>query len=102
MIGKRTKLELARRAKDHPDKPNPDGISPTTPSVLERFEQLNQVGIALSKETDTTRLLESILETAKRITNADGGTIYRTSDDDSLRFEILHTDSLGLQMGGTT
>jgi HD-GYP domain-containing protein (c-di-GMP phosphodiesterase class II) len=69
---------------------------------LERFEQVIQIGIALSKETDTMRLLETILETAKRITGADGGTFYRATDNGTLTFEILHTDSLGLAMGGTS
>ena len=71
-------------------------------NLLERLEQLNQIGIALSKETDTTQLIETILVTAKRITNADGGTIYRVVDNRMLKFEIMHTDSLGLAIGGTT
>jgi HD-GYP domain-containing protein (c-di-GMP phosphodiesterase class II) len=71
-------------------------------NLLDRLEQLNQVGIALSRERDTTRLLETILVTAKRITNADGGTLYRVTEDGALKFEIVHTDSLGLAMGGTT
>src|SRR5439155_23592714 len=71
-------------------------------NLLERVEQLNQIGIALSKETDLTRLLETILVVAKRITNADGGTLYRVTEDRTLKFEIMRTDSLGLAMGGTT
>ena len=70
--------------------------------VLERLEQLSQIGIALSKERDTNRLLETILAVAKGITNADGGTLYRVSENRTLEFEILQTDSLGLAMGGTT
>jgi HD-GYP domain-containing protein (c-di-GMP phosphodiesterase class II) len=70
--------------------------------LIERLEQLNEIGIALSKETDITRLLETILIVAKRITNADGGTLYRVTEDRTLRFEIMRTDSLGLAMGGTT
>ena len=71
-------------------------------NLLERVEQLNQIGIALSKETDTTRLLETIVVVAKRITNADGGTLYRVTDERTLEFEIMRTDSLALAMGGTT
>ena len=41
-----------------------------------RLKELNSIGIALSKEQSTTRLLETILVAAKNITNADGGTIY--------------------------
>ena len=71
--------------------------------LLKRLEQLNAIGVALSKERDITRLLESILLAAKTITNADGGTLYRVTDDGlALRFEILRTDSLKIAMGGTS
>ncbi len=71
--------------------------------LLRRLEQLNAVGAALSKERDITRLLESILVAAKTITQADGGTLYRvTEDGQDLRFEILKTDSLKIAMGGTS
>ena len=36
-------------------------------NLFERLEQLNQVGVALSKETDINRLLEAILLAAKSI-----------------------------------
>jgi HD-GYP domain-containing protein (c-di-GMP phosphodiesterase class II) len=68
-----------------------------------RLEQLNAIGAALSKERDINRLMESILIAAKTITHADGGTLYRmTEDGQALRFEILRTDSLHIAMGGTT
>lgn len=71
--------------------------------LLKRLEQLNAIGASLSQERDITRLLERILLAAKSITNADGGTIYRTAEDgQTLRFEILHTDSLRIAMGGTS
>jgi HD-GYP domain-containing protein (c-di-GMP phosphodiesterase class II) len=71
--------------------------------LLKRLEQLNQVGVSLSKERDITRLLETILLAAKSITHADGGTLYRLMDDGkALRFEILRTDSLSIAMGGTS
>jgi HD-GYP domain-containing protein (c-di-GMP phosphodiesterase class II) len=71
--------------------------------LLRRLEQLNEIGAALSSERDIERLLEKILLAAKTITHADGGTLYRMSDDGkSLRFEIMRTDSLGLAIGGTT
>jgi hypothetical protein len=57
----------------------------------------------LSKVKDTNRLLEAILVAAKKITNADGGTLYRVDADKKLvHFEILRTDSLNIAMGGTT
>ena len=71
--------------------------------LLKRLEQLNDIGASLSKERDITRLLERILLAAKAITNADGGTLYRMREDgQSLRFEILRTDSLHIAMGGTS
>ncbi len=71
--------------------------------LFRRLEQLNDIGAALSKERDINRLLESILVAAKTITHADGGTLYRVTEDArALRFEILRTDSLKIAMGGTT
>jgi HD-GYP domain-containing protein (c-di-GMP phosphodiesterase class II) len=69
-----------------------------------RLADLNQIGIALSQEKHLDRLLEIILIAAKKITNADGGTLYRRHADqkDVLSFEIIRTDSLGIAMGGTT
>lgn len=75
----------------------------STEDLFRRLEQLNVIGAALSKERDINRLLETILIAAKDITHADGGTLYRvTEDGKALRFEILRTDSLAIAMGGTT
>jgi HD-GYP domain-containing protein (c-di-GMP phosphodiesterase class II) len=74
----------------------------TVEGLLGRLEQLNDIGVALSQERDITRLLEYILMAAKGITHADGGTIYsKVVGSDSLRFEILRTDSLNIAMGGS-
>ena len=71
--------------------------------LFRRLEQLNDIGAALSKERDINRLLETILVAAKTITHADGGTLYRLTDDGQhLRFEIVRTDSLNILLGGTT
>lgn len=70
--------------------------------LLSRLEELNQIGVALSREHDTTRLLELILRAAKAITHADGGTLYRVVDDKALRFEIVLNDSLKIAMGGSS
>src|SRR5690349_16485562 len=67
-----------------------------------RLEQLNAIGASLSAERDINRLLESILMAAKTITNADGGTLYRVTEDKMLRFEIVRTTSLKYYLGGTT
>jgi HD-GYP domain-containing protein (c-di-GMP phosphodiesterase class II) len=67
-----------------------------------RLEQLNAIGASLSAERDINRLLESILSAAKTITRADGGTLYRVTDEKTLRFEIVRTTSLQYYLGGTT
>ncbi|HEY0720124.1 MAG TPA: HD domain-containing phosphohydrolase [Gammaproteobacteria bacterium] len=69
---------------------------------LKRIEKLNEIGIALSAEKNTPRLLEMILLGAKEITNADGGTLYSVQEDGTIKMEILRTDSLDFAMGGTT
>ena len=75
----------------------------STAEMFRRLEELNGIGISLSQEKDTNRLLEAILVAAKKITNADGGTLYRVDNDRKLvYFEILRTDSLNVAMGGTT
>jgi len=68
-------------------------------SELPQIERLNAIGIALSSERNIPRLLEMVLSEAIRITCADGGTLY-TVDGDQLQFEVMHSNSLGLAMGG--
>ena len=75
---------------------------PDQAGLLGRLEQLNRIGVALSKETDINRLLEAILIAAKDITHADGGTLYRVTEERTLKFEIMRNDTLNLAMGGTT
>ena len=70
--------------------------------LVQRLEQLNAIGASLSAERDIDRLLEAILTAAKSITRADGGTLYRLTEDGTLRFEILRTSSLKYYLGGTT
>jgi len=69
----------------------------------QRLEQLNTIGASLSAERDIDRLLEGILNAAKKITRADGGTLYRVTEDrKALRFEIVRTSSLKVYLGGKT
>ena len=71
--------------------------------IFRRLDQLNAIGAALSSERDINSLLEKILLAAKEITAADGGTLYRvTEDEKSLRFEILRNDTLKIALGGTS
>ncbi|HAI69565.1 MAG TPA: phosphohydrolase [Gammaproteobacteria bacterium] len=69
---------------------------------LQRLRTLLNVGIALSAEKDGTRLLEMILQEAKRIAFADGGTLYTRTEDNHLKFEIMLNDTLKLHTGGTS
>lgn len=75
---------------------------PDSGDLLQRLDQLVEIGVALSSERDIDKLLESILVAAKSITNADGGTLYRMQDGKDLKFEIVRNDSLGIAMGGTS
>ena len=83
----------------------PDTVNKTkqlSKDLLARLNYLTEVSKALSSEHDINRLLETILIAGKNITHADGGTLYRVVDGKQLVFEILHTDSLGAAMGGTS
>src|SRR3989338_5017897 len=72
-------------------------------NLLHRLKELNEIGIALSQQHDINSLLETILVAAKRITNADAGTLYLHEPEQRvLRFEIMRTDSLKIAMGGTS
>jgi len=76
--------------------------TPDSTDLLQRLDQLVEIGVALSSERDIDKLLESILVAAKSITNADGGTLYRMQDGRDLKFEIMRNDTLGIAMGGTS
>jgi HD-GYP domain-containing protein (c-di-GMP phosphodiesterase class II) len=75
----------------------------STEHLLHRLKELNEIGIALSQQRNIDSLLETILEAAKRITNADAGTLYLHEPEQRvLRFEIMRTDSLNIAMGGSS
>ncbi|HIA23228.1 MAG TPA: hypothetical protein EYN76_02250, partial [Candidatus Marinimicrobia bacterium] len=80
----------------------PSGIKAYIGYLEQQIKNMANIGLSLSKEKDMNVLLENILLEAKRITNADGGTLYMKTDDDRLRFEIMMTDSLNFHMGGTS
>ncbi|MGZ3236678.1 MAG: phosphohydrolase, partial [Burkholderiaceae bacterium] len=68
-----------------------------------RLEQLTELSVELSRNNDIPTLLEHILRVAKNITHADGGTLYRISDDKkSLCFHISINDTLGMYQGGAS
>ncbi len=67
-----------------------------------KLSTLVDLGVSLSAERNSSRLMEMILIGAKDLTHADGGSLYIRDDDETLRFEIMRTDSLGIAVGGTT
>ena len=71
-------------------------------SLQNQISNMSAIGLDLSKEKDMDKLLEMILLEAKRISNADGGTLYMMTDDQRLKFSIMITDSLNIHMGGTS
>ena len=73
---------------------------PSDSDILHRLNTLIEVGAALSSERDIRRLLETILESARKLTRADGGTLYRLEEQRKLVFEVIRNDSLGYSMGG--
>ena len=60
------------------------------------------LGIALSTEKNLDHLVERILLEAKKLCNADAGTMYLLTADKQLKFSIMLTDSLNIALGGTT
>ncbi len=72
--------------------------------LAEQIRKLTEIGISLSAEKETTRLLESILIGAKELSNADAGSLYSVIEDDKgnrmIKMETMHTDSLGIHEGG--
>jgi HD-GYP domain-containing protein (c-di-GMP phosphodiesterase class II) len=73
-----------------------------TESQLHQIRRLAQIGVALSAERNIDRLFEMIVDEARSFTNADGGTLYIMSDDETeLQFVIIQNGTLSVRMGGT-
>jgi HD-GYP domain-containing protein (c-di-GMP phosphodiesterase class II) len=74
----------------------------TAAQMALRLDQLTELSVELSKNRDVPVLLERILNSAKTMTNADGGTLYRiTPDGQRLSFTISMNDTLGMYLGGS-
>lgn len=69
-------------------------------SKVELAERLAQIGIALSLEKDSSKLLEMILLEAQYIAKADGGTLYFLNEDNMLEYQIIRNDTLNIAYGG--
>jgi HD-GYP domain-containing protein (c-di-GMP phosphodiesterase class II) len=68
----------------------------------DQIRHLIQIGAALSGEKNINRLLEIIVEEARKLTNADAGTLYIMSDDETtLQFAIVQNNSMNIRMGGS-
>lgn len=69
----------------------------------EWYRTLTQIGLSLSAEKDTKALLEMIVIEARKLTNADAGTLYLLDKErQELTFEIIQNDSMDTKMGGTS
>lgn len=77
---------------------NPGNIHSEVEKQLENFLS---IGIALSAEKDHNKLMEMILNEARRITGADAGTLYLVKENE-LSIEIIHNDTMGTYKGGTS
>ncbi len=68
---------------------------------LRRVKELNTIGVALSRERDPVKLLNTILQKSREITSADAGSLYLVEGDDEsnkkLRFKITQNDSITSQ-----
>ena len=67
-------------------------------SFAAEFEQLLNVGIALSSIHDLEKLLDMILRDARRLTQADAGTLYLVKED-RLIFRVSQCQSLSDRLG---
>jgi HD-GYP domain-containing protein (c-di-GMP phosphodiesterase class II) len=75
----------------------------TPPQIAQRLDLLTEVSVALGNSPDTGTLLDRILNIAKTMTNADGGTLYRPDEDRrALDFSISINDTLGIYQGGAS
>ncbi|GAB3405144.1 HD family phosphohydrolase [Massilia agilis] len=82
----------------------PDTMQELTPAqVAQRLHLLTELSVSLGNGADTGELLDRILQVAKGMTDADGGTLYRPSEDGkSLCFHISINDSLEIYQGGAS
>lgn len=70
-------------------------------NITSQINRLSEIGIALSAEHDLDKLLEMIMDEARRFTMADAGTLY-ILENESLHFKIMQNDTFKVRMGGTS
>ncbi len=61
-------------------------------------QKLIEISIALSSETDLSRLLKKIINELRLLTNADGGSLFLV-ENGKLRFEVAQNNTLMLLKG---
>lgn len=70
---------------------------------IKHIKRRVQIGLALSVEKDINKLLEMIVDEAKDLSNADGGTLYTVDKEKKhLCFEIMQNDTMKTRIGGTS
>ena len=69
-------------------------------SLARKYRRLIDIGRALSAQKDIDSLLERILREAKSMLNADAGTLYLRTPENTLMFAIVLNDTLGIAQGG--
>ncbi|MBQ0754620.1 MAG: GAF domain-containing protein [Gammaproteobacteria bacterium] len=72
---------------------------------LPHYKRLVQVAQTLTAQHDISRLCETILEEARALTHADGGTLYMVeghANATRLEFAIVRNRTLGLSLGGSS
>jgi signal transduction histidine kinase len=70
-------------------------------NLMGHIQRLSNIGRALSGERNLSALLETIVNEARSLTLADGGTIYILKNN-LLHFKIVQNESLNIYMGGVT
>ena len=70
-------------------------------NLMGHIQRLSNIGRALSGERNLNALLETIVNEARHLTLADGGTLYILKDN-LLHFKIVQNESLSINMGGVT
>ncbi len=71
--------------------------------LAQQTERLVNIGLALSGERNVDRIFEMVVDEARRITNADAGSLYIVNEAHThLDFVILQNDTMGVSMGGTS
>lgn len=57
--------------------------------------------LRFGRDMNINHYLEHVLSEVQGIYNADAGTVYLKTDNDSLHFSVMRTQSLGIKLGGT-